>query len=206
MARSADNFPIKRIELLKIAEKVFIDKGYDQTNIADIMEVAGISKGAFYHYFKSKDEVLEFSIDNLMDEAVVYLQPIVDDVKMDAMEKFRKFMIKKTAFQMQKLDYATLLGKLMQSDVFQYKYILIASSKMVPLFAKIIQQGVDEGIFRVKYPLETADIIIRAISSVPGSDYYTEYITDEERQKRYISSLQGVIGGTLGIESSKVVI
>jgi AcrR family transcriptional regulator len=164
------------------------------------LNASGISKGAFYHYFKSKDEVLAASIDNLLDEAVAFLLPTVEDPNLGAMDKFNKFMEKKSKFQTAKMEYATLLGKLMNSGVFQQKYMFAMSHKMVPLFAEIIQQGKDEGIFQIEYPYETADILIRSIVGVPNSYAYKEYMSDDEKRKRYLLSLRGIIAGALGIE------
>jgi len=203
MARPADNYPIKRKELLTIAESIFLEKGYEQASIDDILKASGISKGAFYHYFRSKEEVLVASIETLLDDAYDFLKPTVDDPSLGAMDKFKKFMEQKSKFQTEKLEYAALLGKLMQSDVYQQKYVIAASQKMVPLFAKIIKQGVDEGVFHVLYPYETADILIRVIVGVPGSSAYDEYMNDDERRRRYLLSLRGVIAGSLGIESNK---
>ena len=202
MSRPADNYPVKRKELLTIAESIFLQKGYEQSSIDDILKASGISKGAFYHYFKSKDEVLAASIENLLDEAVAFLQPTVDDPSLGAMDKFKKFMEQKSKFQSEKLEYAALLGKLMQSDVFQQKYVITMAQKMVPLFAKIIRQGTEEGVFHVTYPFETADIIIRAIVGVPSSYAYDEYMSDDEKRHRYLLSLRGVIAGALGINKN----
>lgn len=203
MARPADNYPIKRKELLTIAESIFLEKGYEQASIDDILKASGISKGAFYHYFRSKEEVMVASIETLLDDAYDFLQPTVDDPNLGAMDKFKKFMEQKSKFQSEKLEYAALLGKLMQSDVYQQKYVIAASQKMVPLFAKIIKQGVDEGVFHVLYPYETADILIRVIVGVPCSSAYDEYMSDDERRLRYLLSLRGVIAGALGIEANE---
>jgi len=200
MARPADNYPIKRKELLISAENVFLQKGYEQANIDDILKASGISKGAFYHYFKSKEEVLAASIENMLEEAVAFLQPTVDDPHLGALEKFKTFMEQKSTFQTEKLQYAALIGKLMQSGVFQQRYVIATTQKMVPLFAKIIQQGTDEGVFHVVYPYETADILIRVIVGVPASSAYDDYMSDDEKRRRYLLSLRGVIAGALGIE------
>lgn len=202
MARPADNYPVKREELLRIAEKVFLQKGYEQTSVDDLLRAAGISKGAFYHYFTSKEEVLAASIENLLDEAVAFLLPTVNDPHLGALEKFKTFMEQKSTFQSTKLEYAALLRKLMQSDVFQQKYVMRVAQKMIPLLAHVIQQGTDEGVFQVLYPYETADILIRTIVGVPNSSSYDEYLSDDEKRRRYLLSLRGVIAGTLGIEKN----
>jgi AcrR family transcriptional regulator len=200
VARSAHNYPVKRKELLSIAESLFLEKGYEHASIDDILKRSDISKGAFYHYFKSKEEVLVASIENLLDEAVAYLQPTVDDPNLNAITKFVTFMDQKSKFQSQKLEYAALLGKLMQSDVFQQKYVIASSQKLVPLFGKIIEQGIEESVFRVTYPYETADILIRTIVGVPNSLAYDDYMSDDEKRIRYLNALKDVIAGTLGID------
>lgn len=199
MARPAVNHENKKRELLAIAEKLFLDKGYEQTSIDDILKESGISKGGFYHYFKSKDEILSESINNIIEESIEYLMPIIEDNKLDALEKFKLFMRKKSEFQSSRIEYASLLANILQSDITQYKYSLIMSQKMVEPFAKIIEQGVKEGVFHVDYPHETADILIRVVSSVVQSASYDEYLHDETKHRRYLFSLRNIIARALGI-------
>jgi AcrR family transcriptional regulator len=49
---------IKR-NILETARELFFVKGYQNTSVNDIIEKTGSSKGAFYHHFKSKDELLD---------------------------------------------------------------------------------------------------------------------------------------------------
>lgn len=199
MARPADNYENKKKELLALAEKLFLEKGYEQTSIDDILKESGISKGGFYHYFKSKDEILSESISSIIEESVKYLHPVVNDEKLNALEKFKLFMTKKSEFQNSKIEYAKLLANLLQSDVTQYKYSLITAQKMVEPFSKIIEQGVKEGVFDVDYPRETADILIRTVTSVVQSTSYDEYLHDESKHRQYLLSLKTVIARTLAI-------
>ena len=49
----------RKKEILMIARKLFVEKGYDQTSINDILKIIEIAKGTFYYYFTSKEELLE---------------------------------------------------------------------------------------------------------------------------------------------------
>src|SRR5947207_15804909 len=49
----------KRRLLLDAAVRVFAPKGYHASGVGDIAEEAGVAHGLLYHYFKSKDELLE---------------------------------------------------------------------------------------------------------------------------------------------------
>ena len=49
----------KRRLILEAAVRVFARKGYHTCRVGDIAEEAGVAHGLLYHYFRSKDEVLE---------------------------------------------------------------------------------------------------------------------------------------------------
>ncbi|MEU6118365.1 TetR/AcrR family transcriptional regulator [Streptomyces sp. NPDC047117] len=44
--------------LLATATRLFAEQGYDRTSVQEIVEAAGVTKGALYHYFGSKDDLL----------------------------------------------------------------------------------------------------------------------------------------------------
>ncbi len=50
---------VKREEIIHAAKKLIIEKGYRKTSVQDITDEAGIAKGSFYTYFKSKDYLME---------------------------------------------------------------------------------------------------------------------------------------------------
>ncbi|PSR24827.1 MAG: TetR family transcriptional regulator [Sulfobacillus thermosulfidooxidans] len=45
--------------LIEAATHLFAERGYDATSVAEIVESAGVTKGALYHYFQSKEDLLE---------------------------------------------------------------------------------------------------------------------------------------------------
>lgn len=58
MARAKDPNPGVRRRILDVALDLFAQKGYDGTGVQEIVTKAGVTKGALYHYFTSKDEIL----------------------------------------------------------------------------------------------------------------------------------------------------
>ena len=54
----------RKDELLDIAYKMFIAKGYDNTSVDEIIKEAGIAKGTFYYYFTTKEEMLDYLKNN----------------------------------------------------------------------------------------------------------------------------------------------
>ena len=55
-----------KMKIATAAWKLFSERGYDETTVEDIIEAAETSRGTFYHYFESKDDVLDAMIENLM--------------------------------------------------------------------------------------------------------------------------------------------
>jgi len=51
-------------KILEVSEGLFAQKGYDATGVADICQSAGVSKGAFYHHFPSKQAVFMALMEN----------------------------------------------------------------------------------------------------------------------------------------------
>jgi Bacterial regulatory proteins, tetR family len=58
MPRVIKHPDLRRSEILDQAIALFLSRGYDTTSLNDIIAEAGISKGAFYHYFPSKEALI----------------------------------------------------------------------------------------------------------------------------------------------------
>ena len=52
-----------RDQIVETADRLFYEQGFDTTSFADIAQAVGISRGNFYHHFRSKDAILEAVID-----------------------------------------------------------------------------------------------------------------------------------------------
>lgn len=71
---------VKREEIISAAQKLIIQKGYRKTSVEDITKEAGIAKGSFYTYFKSKDSLME----SIFSEKIEVLSKGLADVLKDA--------------------------------------------------------------------------------------------------------------------------
>ena len=205
MPRTAKDYLTKKRELVNTAEKLFMEKGYNETTIEDLLDASSLSKGGFYHYFSSKEEVLEESIKILMESLLEQVLPIVEDDSLTAMQKLRMFFQKKNEYKEPKNEMARYISKLLQSDFAVYKYYLVLAQSYLEPFAKIIEQGSKEGSFSVTYPRETADILVRAVTSFPQSALMGDYLQDEEMLSKYAFSVNEVIAKVLGIEPKEFI-
>ncbi len=202
MARPRNMHDENKNNILRVAETLFLEKGYKQTSIDDILRSTELSKGGFYHYFKSKDELLSSSINNMIGDIVKFINTLSEDKSLNGEEKFRQFISFKTNYQNENTEYAMLLAKLMyEEEQAKMIYYMSISKALVPPLAKIIQQGADEDFFNIDNGEDVADIIVRIMSSYINSAYYDIYQKDTLRKERYFKTLGESINRILGTKN-----
>ena len=79
MGRIVKEHAVRRTEILDAAQRLMNTKGYEQMTIQDILDDLSISKGAFYHYFDSKQTLLGAIIDRMIDVGEQILVPILEN-------------------------------------------------------------------------------------------------------------------------------
>lgn len=63
-----------RGNILAIARRKFVDKGFHNTSLQEIVEEIGLTRGAFYHHFKNKEEILSDLMNLLQKEVADYVE------------------------------------------------------------------------------------------------------------------------------------
>ncbi len=153
-----------KAKILETAHLLFSEKGYDKTSVNEIINRLNISKGAFYHYFNSKDEVLDAIILGYTAEALDMLYEIVYDPSLNGLEKYIKMFKEAQANREKNAERFSYLIKLFLKEdnrLFRDRYIEKIIEETKPPLILILQQGVKEGLFIINHPDETAELIIR---------------------------------------------
>jgi AcrR family transcriptional regulator len=75
-----------RQQILEAAKTLFAEKGFEATNVRDIIHESNLSPGTFYNYFKSKEEIFEVLTNEIIDEVRSQIQESYKNVKMDRAE------------------------------------------------------------------------------------------------------------------------
>src|SRR6516164_9739279 len=86
-----EEYAEKRNAILDVAQRFIYARGYEQMTIQDILDNLQISKGAFYHYFDSKQALLEALIERMLDQGIQLILPIVQDPHLPALEKLQSY-------------------------------------------------------------------------------------------------------------------
>ncbi len=201
----------KRNHILKAANSLFLEKGYEAASVDDILESAKISKGTFYHYFSHKLELLEAIVENFTQSYVEPLESIASNSEMNATSKL------KACFELNQV-----LKKENQAILFQviaiwskdenliYKQRLNNNIQRVlksPL-TRILMQGVEEGIFDITDAEESADLIIQLISC-SRERLIEEFIKTEpdfHTVKKVVSTYQQCVERMLAIPEGSLIV
>lgn len=147
------------------AERLFYQQGYTQTSVRDIIDAVDIAKGTFYHYFDSKDDLLDEVIERMLVQAVRLLQPIVTDESLDALAKLSHFFEQIGNWKVAKKDFVFDMMRLLYRDenvLLRTRMVRRSTDEItVPLLKTVIQQGVNEGVFSVAHSQESAEVVAR---------------------------------------------
>ncbi|NLK96814.1 MAG: TetR/AcrR family transcriptional regulator [Epulopiscium sp.] len=159
--RITKEYDERRTEILDTAERLFHIKGYDKCTVNDILNAIGIAKGTFYHYFKSKEEVLDGIVSRYKEIVVNKAHQILNIDGISPEEKLmRTFMAMRITNQ---IDGDMLEDIHKPENALLHKKILNQIvSDMAPLLTKIIKEGIEKGAWNCKYPLEYMQIFLVA--------------------------------------------
>lgn len=160
MARN--KYPEETInQILTVALNLFMQKGYEQTSIQDIInELGGLTKGAIYHHFKSKEEILQAVTDHLFQGVDDMLSSVRDDKELNGREKLCKISLVSLDNPAQD-ELASVAPNLLRNSKMLAALIENIIDKAVPVYIQpIIEQGMRDGSIRTDYPRELSEVLM----------------------------------------------
>ncbi|MBN2050397.1 MAG: TetR/AcrR family transcriptional regulator [Spirochaetales bacterium] len=196
----------RRHEFLTTAMSLFMKQGYEQTSINHIIEAVGVSKGAFYHYFKSREDLLEQLAVFVAEQTLEGLQEVVENPSLSALEKMNQVFQKSNAMKARNREFILGLLKTFYHDNNIQLRNKINEKNLdltAPLLGRIIRQGIEEGTMDTEYPEETGSFILRIGSElvtqiarfIPAAEKDPAVLEEVLRYLRvYTSSVERIIG------------
>ncbi|WIV13655.1 TetR/AcrR family transcriptional regulator [Proteiniborus sp. MB09-C3] len=149
----------RKDELLDIATKLFIEKGYENTSVRDIYTQVNGSFGMFYHHFKSKEEVLEEVNKKMMAQRFEPIKSIIIDSDLSGIEKLRKVL--SLAIISSKQEINTHSNNSYQKNpqllvMHMHDTLGVASD----LLSSVIEDGIKDGTIQTERPHELSQMIL----------------------------------------------
>lgn len=219
MVRTIKEYEERKNELLDTAQQLFFIKGYNQTSVEAIINQAGVSKGTFYYYFKSKEDLLDKLVERLSKKIIFELKNMVEREDLNAFEKLNQAFEITRNLKMENIDLVQTAMQFYYEEknlLFRHKINANSIKLFVPEFIKIINQGMKEKSFDTLFPEEAArlilDLAVDLSESMPALILELEqnpenFVKIERTMKSYENAIERIIGaekGTVHIVDRKI--
>ena len=159
MARN--KYPEETVKLiLDVSTRLFSEKGYDDTSLQDIINETKLSKGAIYHHFGSKEDILKAIFHRLGNENAEIFAKIRYDSRLSGIEKLRK-IFQTAVFHSNQSVLLTVSPCLLNNPRFLAMQIEQIYELIAPQFVEpILTEGVKDGSINIENPHEIAEAIM----------------------------------------------
>lgn len=159
MTRILKEPDVRRQEIVQTAEILFNTKGYDEVPVNMIIEAAGIAKGTFYYYFKSKEEVLDAIVKRMVERIIRHASTVSTDNTLNAIQKIKIMLFEQNREASKEIEKMKTIHQTRNVDMHQ-KMIVELVLQYAPILAGVVRQGVNEGVFNTKHPLEATEYLL----------------------------------------------
>ena len=182
----------RRLEIIEAAESLFAKKGYEDTAVSDIVKKIKVGQGTFYHYFKSKEDILEAVAEKTVGPIAENVRNIAKGNEDPAtkVNSMLNSILKASSSETGFMKIIHQKGNYLLHD----KLEEALEVRISPSIAEVISQGIDEGIFHMEYPRES---FIFLLTSALALTYH--FSGTYESRERMRSALEEITSRVLGV-------
>ncbi len=141
---------MKRDAFVDAAQRLILSRGYEEMSVQDVLDEVQASRGAFYHYFDSKEALLEAVVERLADGALATLGPVVGDPGLGASRKLELIFSGIANFKEQRKELVLRIVEVWSSNanaIVRERVRELTLERLVPMLAEVVEQGAAEGDF-----------------------------------------------------------
>lgn len=170
MPRVIKHPEVRRSEILDWAQRVFLSRGYENASLNEVIAEAGLSKGAFYHYYSSKEQLLEALSGRFAHGAYEAVRGVLQDASLDPLTRLTAFVGRSWNH---KIEAAPVHWRLFEAfyrpeNLVLYQRVTLASAALFrPALTQLISDGVTRGVFDTFDAESVADLLL----NLPGNTY-----------------------------------
>ena len=180
----------RKQELLKIAYRMFIEKGYESTSIDEIIAEAGIAKGTYYYYFESKEATLEAVIDMMLEEEVGRAKEVIT-ASLPVPQKLVSVIYSLRPAQDEQGIVNALDAK--ENIIMHEKVNRRIVKEAVPLLTEVVEEGISQEIFECSYIEERVKMLLIMSQHIFDDGDFTDRDVEV-----YIDMVEKTLGAKIG--------
>lgn len=142
--------------ILDTATKLFLEKGWEETTIQDIInELGDLTRGAFYHHYKSKDEIIDAVTTRMFSKEDMF-KAVKANKSLNGFEKLKK-ILHSSVINQEQLQFAKSLPSVFSSHIFVSKQLRDCVDSVAPKLQEFFDEGLKDGSITVQYPKQVAE-------------------------------------------------
>lgn len=146
-------------DILMTAGALFSEKGYNKTSIPDIVaQLDGLSKGAIYHHFKSKEAILDELMRHMMPSESIILE-IHQNKELNGLEKLQRLFLD-AMFGAEIQKYIPFSPNLTKEPLLSLKHLTLTQEVFIPEITAFIKEGNQDTSIDVPHPEQIAEIVL----------------------------------------------
>jgi len=192
MTRIVKNPEERKQELIDVAERLFMEKGYEDTAVSDIVREINVGQGTFYHYFRSKEDILRAVAEK-------QVAPLAEEISRIAKSDARpphKLNAMMNSFLKANSSELGLMGLLHQKGnyLLHQKVEEILGERVLPLMVEVAYKGTAERYFDTECP---AEAIVFLLASAHFLSYH--FSSDPEDRERMRAALEKITARVIGV-------
>lgn len=190
----------RKNEILDIAEILFYTKGYDRCTINDILNETKIAKGTFYHYFVSKEEVLDGIVNRNIETIVNRVRKVIESNDIEPVEKLMRVFM---AMRLEHADKNEVLNNLHKPEnaILHQKNLNQLIGVMTPILVSTIEEGIEKKVWHCMYPKQFMQIFMAAAFTLTDEGIFE---ADAESQEFIMVALVSILEKMLEVEKGSL--
>lgn len=198
MARN--KYPEETVEkILDVATRLFLEKGYDATTIQDIVdELGGLTKGAVYHHFKSKEDIMD-AVGDRMFSANNPFDAVRGRTDLNGLEKLREMVFLNQSDQ-PRMDINRQSIPMLKNPRILAGVVESNLQQLTPLFRELIDEGNRDGSIHTEYPKELSELIPLLTSLWMAPSVYPATAEEMQNKFRFLKDMLEKMGLPLANE------
>lgn len=166
----------KQLQILKVAEDLFSDKGFDGTSVRDIAKEADVNVAMISYYFGSKEKLLQAIFQQRIEETKIQIESVMVDKSLAPLEKIYRLIDTYVDKILSRPNFHKLMVSIQvtQSDDIITSAIYESKKRNHDLIKKIIQEGQKTGVFKasIDIPIMMATMVGTSNQLLTSNHFY----------------------------------
>ena len=180
-----------KLEILQAAVRLFTEKGWHNVNVEDVVKEVGVTRGAFYHYFKSREDLIVAVVDKMFHENN-HFTAASKETGLNALEKLRYALKLNILANYSNGSMAREVHKAVESPAIFKSEFISQITTAAPHLEKLLIEGNEDGSISVAYPKQASQVLAIlpnqwlgfAVFQIPYQEFvdrilFLEHLTDK---------------------------